>query len=188
MKFFLSFSPVLRPIPNEAVAAQLIGADWTKYVSDISEAFYGDYIFAQEIPTVSSDRRPFDQTPSTISGNLQLDGYSEPPLTNVRVLCPDIADIGPVAASSDPTIHTSLPLNPAFVFLADLGPNQGSVEDIRRLQEVLRDMGPAMYPEGRVTGTYGPATIAAVRRFQKQQDIPQTGIVGPLTRKALNGR
>lgn len=36
-----------------------------------------------------------------------------------------------------------------------------------------------------VTGYYGPITEAAVKRFQKQQGISQTGIAGPATLKAL---
>ncbi len=36
-----------------------------------------------------------------------------------------------------------------------------------------------------ITGYYGPITQAAVKRFQKQQGISQTGIAGPQTLKAL---
>jgi len=36
------------------------------------------------------------------------------------------------------------------------------------------------------TGSFGPLTFAAVRRFQKKYNLPSTGFVGPMTRTVLN--
>ncbi len=59
------------------------------------------------------------------------------------------------------------------------------------LQQFLTLQGPAIYPEGLTTGTFGGLTKAAVTRFQTQYGIPTTGFVGPLTRakiQALKGQ
>lgn len=57
---------------------------------------------------------------------------------------------------------------------------------MRRLQEFLaRDT--AIYPEGLITGYFGPRTEQAVRRWQGTQAIEQVERVGPLTLARLNG-
>ncbi len=45
---------------------------------------------------------------------------------------------------------------------------------------------PAIYPQGLVTGYYGPLTEEAVKRFQKDNGIQDVGEVGPQTRSVLN--
>lgn len=53
---------------------------------------------------------------------------------------------------------------------------------------------PQMYPEGQVTGYFGPATLRAIKRWQSAKGIVSTGtpettgfgVVGPLTRSALS--
>lgn len=44
----------------------------------------------------------------------------------------------------------------------------------------------ALYPEGLVTGYYGPLTAAAVSRFQGRYGFEQVGRVGPLTLLKIN--
>ncbi len=46
---------------------------------------------------------------------------------------------------------------------------------------------PAVYPQGLVTGYYGPLTADAVTNFQIGYALPAVGRVGPLTLAALNG-
>lgn len=79
-------------------------------------------------------------------------------------------------------------VDPPAVFTRTL--TYGSVgDDVRRLQEILaRD--PAVYPEGLVTGFFGPMTLAAVQRFQVKHQIAKPGVtgygvVGPATRAKL---
>lgn len=55
-------------------------------------------------------------------------------------------------------------------------------KEVRAIQEALKDRG--LFNDD-VTGYYGPITETAVKRFQKQQGISQTGIAGPATLKAL---
>lgn len=67
-------------------------------------------------------------------------------------------------------------------------------EEVRQLQEFLAK-DPEVYPEGLVTGYFGPLTEAAVKRFQEKhrQEIltplglrEATGVVGQATRVKLN--
>lgn len=57
--------------------------------------------------------------------------------------------------------------------------------DVQLLQEVLAT-DPAIYPQGLITGFYGPLTAQAVMRFQAAANIAQVGVVGPITRAKLN--
>ncbi len=56
--------------------------------------------------------------------------------------------------------------------------------DVSRLQQFLA-ADSVLYPEGLVTGFYGPATGRAVARYQASKGIAQTGNVGPLTLTAI---
>jgi hypothetical protein len=58
-------------------------------------------------------------------------------------------------------------------------------EDVELLQEILAT-DPEVYPEGLVTGYFGPLTEKAVKRFQKIAGIEQVGIVGPKTLSRIN--
>jgi len=56
---------------------------------------------------------------------------------------------------------------------------------VTRLQEILaKDK--TIYPEGLVTGYFGPATERAVKAFQKKNSLEQIGYTGPKTRALLN--
>ncbi len=45
---------------------------------------------------------------------------------------------------------------------------------------------PEIYPEGLITGYFGPLTRRAVKRFQKIAGIEQVGVVGPKTLSKIN--
>jgi peptidoglycan hydrolase-like protein with peptidoglycan-binding domain len=57
--------------------------------------------------------------------------------------------------------------------------------EVTELQAYL-SLDRSIYPEGLVTGYYGPLTRAAVMRFQALHGIPQVGRVGPMTLASLN--
>jgi len=57
--------------------------------------------------------------------------------------------------------------------------------EVYNLQKVLSQT-PSIYPEGQITGYFGKATEAAVKRFQEKYGIRITGEVGPQTRAKLN--
>lgn len=60
-----------------------------------------------------------------------------------------------------------------------------SSEDVRALQELLA-ADREVYPEGIVSGYFGPLTAKAVKKFQMKHGIEAVGMVGPKTRAKLN--
>ena len=68
--------------------------------------------------------------------------------------------------------------------LADLVIKSGCEgKKVTALQRMLADVG--LLSESYVTGTYGTHTLEAIRQFQKQQGIEQTGVAGQQTQLAL---
>lgn len=57
--------------------------------------------------------------------------------------------------------------------------------DVSNLQRFLAS-NPIIYPEGTVSGYYGPLTQKAVIQFQARYGIPQVGRVGPATLQKIN--
>jgi len=75
------------------------------------------------------------------------------------------------------------------VFVRNLTLNM-SGDDVSKLQSFLAQ-DKALYPEAKVTGQFGPATEAAVKRFQERHglkcaDGTYCGYIGPATRNKLN--
>jgi peptidoglycan hydrolase-like protein with peptidoglycan-binding domain len=61
-----------------------------------------------------------------------------------------------------------------------------SGSDVTALQQFLA-ADPTLYPEGSVTGYFGPLTAAAVGRYQTKNGLSSVGRVGPSTLALLNG-
>lgn len=55
--------------------------------------------------------------------------------------------------------------------------------DVKLLQKFLSVYG--AYPEGLITGYFGPLTEAAVKRFQKKESLEAVGAAGPKTRSRM---
>jgi len=55
-------------------------------------------------------------------------------------------------------------------------------EDVLAVQARLLELG---FDPGKVDGVYGPMTAAAVIAFQSSRQLDADGIVGPITRAAL---
>lgn len=97
------------------------------------------------------------------------------------------APSAPASISSSPTFDTNSLTGSSFTRTLQLG-SEGS--DVQRLQQFLAQ-DPAIYPEGRITGYFGPLTRAAVGRWQIARNIiwdestAGFGIVGPKTRAAI---
>lgn len=92
----------------------------------------------------------------------------------------------PTPGGTPPVGSGKLPPVAAFVqsvFFKNLSPgNRGDA--VRELQTLLRQ-DKTIYPQGIANGVFGPATVRAVKKFQKKYGIPQTGTTGPLTRTKL---
>ena len=56
-------------------------------------------------------------------------------------------------------------------------------DEVKNLQNLLKDLG--YFIHDKLTGYYGFVTRKAVMEFQKDNDLPSVGVVGPLTRKLL---
>ncbi|MBI2640368.1 MAG: peptidoglycan-binding protein [Candidatus Sungbacteria bacterium] len=60
-----------------------------------------------------------------------------------------------------------------------------SGEEVKKLQEFLAQR-PDLYPEGLVTGIFGPRTEAAVRKLQEKYGFESVGFIGPKTLSKIN--
>jgi peptidoglycan hydrolase-like protein with peptidoglycan-binding domain len=58
-------------------------------------------------------------------------------------------------------------------------------KDVTLLQEMLAS-DPEIYPEGLVTGYFGPLTYGAVKNFQRKMGVEEVGVVGPKTMSKIN--
>lgn len=94
--------------------------------------------------------------------------------------------------SPSPTPLGSPSIIPKTIFTQFLKRNSRGAQ-VSALQEFLR-RDPLLYPEGTVSGFFGPATERAVQRFQKKYNLATSGTsattgygaVGPKTREKLN--
>ncbi len=66
------------------------------------------------------------------------------------------------------------------------GSRGNDVETLQEFLSVFSSSGNVFYPEGLITGYFGKLTEAAVKRFQKQHNLEETGTVNLTTRKILN--
>ena len=67
----------------------------------------------------------------------------------------------------------------ALEILQGLG--QGSEGDKVKVLQTLLSADASLYPEGLVTGFYGPATRRAIERFQRKNGLEAVGFIGPKT-------
>jgi len=66
------------------------------------------------------------------------------------------------------------------------GLREGSEGDQVTLLQTLLAADAALYPEGRITGYFGPLTRRALQRFQARAGLETVGFIGPRTRAELN--
>jgi hypothetical protein len=141
-----------------------------------------------------------DNTDSvSVSATLSVPGGGGVPIlfgTNIPIYIPSSSQTSSSSSlpfSNPSSETTSQNENTASLSLAKLaGPfsfGQTS-EQVRLLQEYLsRDK--TIYPEGKITGYYGPLTRAAVGKFQERYGLAKAsddfyGLAGPITRAKLN--
>ena len=92
-----------------------------------------------------------------------------------------------VSTSESYIAYTSIGgVGPCTIFTRTLQ-RGSSGEDVRYLQQLLKQMqSPEIYPEGFVTGYYGPQTESAVRRLEKQCNMTPSGVIAPKQVVVLN--
>lgn len=88
-------------------------------------------------------------------------------------LRPQAAPVTTVPAARPPPAP-AIPTTP-------LAPGSSGVQ-VRHLQRALARLG---YSAGRIDGSYGPATVAALKRFQQASGLQADGVLGPRTLRAL---
>lgn len=86
------------------------------------------------------------------------------------------------APATTTTTTTTPPTTPAYAFLRYLGYGDKG-DDVLQLQKFLLKQG---FLTATPNGRYGPATVSAIKKFQKEHSIKQTGNVGPSTKDVLN--
>ncbi|MDO8552320.1 MAG: peptidoglycan-binding protein [bacterium] len=87
-----------------------------------------------------------------------------------------------IATLSTPASAANPAPSSVGIFSATLRPGQTS-DIVLQLQKVLAEQG---FLTAVPNGHFGPATTAAVKKFQKANGLQAVGIVGPATRAALN--
>lgn len=127
---------------------------------------------------------------------ISLDIISEDKVVNARAAVRDLEGGGttatvtatPIATTPVASVSTTQAECPSLTRNLWLG---ASGADVSRLQVFLRSTGDFTYPE--ITGYYGSATAAAIKRWQARNDVVSSGtaettgygVVGPRTRSML---
>ena len=102
--------------------------------------------------------------------------------TEVQASPVNLPNLAPPAAVQPSSSQTSNESTPAPIINRTLSKgSQGA--DVKALQNYLRAVG---IFQGETTENYLSKTEAAVKKFQAQNGIEPTGILGPITRSALN--
>ncbi|HEX4104537.1 MAG TPA: fibronectin type III domain-containing protein [Candidatus Paceibacterota bacterium] len=99
---------------------------------------------------------------------------------------PHLVSVTPMAGNEQvdlAAVPSEVQTTPTFTFASDLAPGAQN-HDVEHLQLMLAQ-NPAIYPEGLVTGYFGPLTQSALTQFQTNNDLPATGIADAPTRIAL---
>ncbi len=105
----------------------------------------------------------------------------------VKVISSEIKLLESTTSSEKTTAEVASPVlaTPTnFTFKKNL--SSGSISnDVKQLQIILKQLGYYTYPK--LTNTFGPYTVEAVKKFQKANAIsPVNGMVGAKTREVLN--
>ncbi|MFA5942062.1 MAG: peptidoglycan-binding domain-containing protein [Candidatus Paceibacterota bacterium] len=106
----------------------------------------------------------------------------------------DDNSVGGVDLRGDGTVDDNLPRNSGLDSARDILERGGFSVDLRTgmrnddIGELQRELAREGLFSGEATGFFGQATREAVVRFQRANNLPETGLVGRLTREELNRR
>ncbi|MEK7564647.1 MAG: peptidoglycan-binding protein [Patescibacteria group bacterium] len=109
--------------------------------------------------------------------------------TAITASTPAVVASVPVTTTAPSSMVVSTPVttvstSPAIKIDSELNPGARN-DEVMDLQKLLAK-DPEIYPEGTVSGFYGPKTTAAVKKFQAKYGLPTVGRVGPATMAKLN--
>jgi len=135
----------------------------------VSGSGSGPYVATYSLPTNISLPLPIA---ITFTSPIGTGGQSYLWIGNSSSLTPSSAGV-----TSSNTVTAS-----GLTFTKLLGLNSTGAE-VRALQQQLKDDG--VY-SGPVTGTFGPLTEVALKKYQAKHGLSQVGVVGPSTRALLN--
>lgn len=91
----------------------------------------------------------------------------------------------PAQAPQATLLREAAPPPPSFTSIKKTLRRGDAGDDVRKLQEFLKTL-PDIYPEGLVTGFFGPLTERATRRFHERQGLGSAGSAGPQTIARIN--
>lgn len=109
--------------------------------------------------------------------------------TQVQALQEQVATLqAELGKTPEPSIPASTPAETPPASQPEITPPEltrslsrgSSGDDVRKLQEFL-SKDKEIYPEGLITGFFGPRTEVAVKKWQEKHGIESVGIVGPKT-------
>ncbi|MGZ4400892.1 MAG: peptidoglycan-binding domain-containing protein [Gaiellaceae bacterium] len=90
-------------------------------------------------------------------------------------------NLAPTTTQSPPTTTPSPPRASIPAPARTLAPGSSGAQ-VKRLQRALARLG---YSPGHADGSYGPATIKALKRFQRKNGLQADGVLGPKTLREL---
>lgn len=146
------------PLEN---AISSIQSSVTQVASAIHKSENGEEVDANDLPSDSDD-------------------------PNIHGVDEALAELERLAAGNNvgAGVQNAIDRHMCISFSRTLSPGS-SGDDVSSLQTWLASR-PSIYPEGLVTGNFGPLTQKAVQRFQGENGIEQTGNVGPKTNQAMH--
>jgi peptidoglycan hydrolase-like protein with peptidoglycan-binding domain len=168
---------------SQILANKPLGGNTTNY-------YYTTPVVTPSAPTLSDYEILMKVCKNILNGGQVIDGHCTCPadkiakkITEEKFECVDIPKFTPMASTTPIDTNQLVPLQP----LATTTPSHATLSktlktgssgvEVKILQSMLR-----LDP----TGYFGAKTRDAVVKFQKLNKLPQSGVVGDLTRKALN--
>ncbi len=158
---------------------QLTTRDVQTQVASLREAVKP--LLTQAIPATPAQPSPGTGTPTTPAIP------ATPPAKGSYASYMCVTGGSGVSTSESYIAYTSIGgVGPCTVFTRTLQ-RGSSGDDVKWLQQFLKQIQtPEIYPEGLVTGYYGPQTESAIRRLEKQCNMTPSGIVAPKLVVVLN--
>jgi len=145
---------------------------------------YADFILPHEVKTVVLPQLDTNFIPQTATLTIDYQQIKwAKPIEGVNLASGNPFIFNGEVKVLEPSTSTEITGN-TYTFTKTLRLGMTDAE-VFNLQKVL-SLDPDIYPEGKITGYFGKATEAAVKKFQQKYGIRVTGEVGPQTRAKLN--